>query len=341
MPSFDLVVVGGGIVGLATAYQFGRRIPGRRVIILEKESRLAQHQSGHNSGVVHSGIYYKPGSPRAYNCRAGKRKMEEFCAAEGIAHEVCGKVIVAVDDSELPALARVFERGQANGVQCEMVGPERLRELEPHAAGVRAIHVGETGIVDYRQVCGRLAERIREREGKILTGARVTRMTQRPDSVIVHSTIGDMTAKCVVTCAGLQCDRVTAMSGQELDAKIVPFRGEYYALKPAAYGLCRNLIYPVPDAESHAEVIMSWRILFSVVVACGRLLFRRLRLNWLSERTQSYRRSAACLIVSLGGLSYDTTLIHRPIVSSVACNGASDHWILIMASSPQAHLKRL
>lgn len=249
VPGYDLAVVGGGIVGLAIAYQYGRRFPGRRVVVLEKEPRIAQHQTGHNSGVIHSGIYYKPGSPRATNCRAGKKKLEEFCAAEGIHYEICGKVIVAVDESELPALERLFERGQANGVQCTLIGPEHLRELEPHAAGVRAIHVAETGIVDYRQVCSRLAERICEREGEILTGARVVGLLQRADDVILHSTIGDVTAKCVVTCAGLQCDRVTAMSGRDLEAKIVPFRGEYYALKPEAYHLCRNLIYPVPDPK--------------------------------------------------------------------------------------------
>jgi L-2-hydroxyglutarate oxidase len=249
MPSYDLAVVGGGIVGLAIAYQFGRRFPHCHVVVLEKESQLAQHQTGHNSGVLHSGIYYKPGSPRAANCLAGKKKMEEFCAAEGIAYEICGKVIVAVDDSELPALERLFERGQANGVRCAMIGRERLRELEPHAAGVRAIHVAETGIVDYRQVCERLAERIRERDGEIRIGTRVVGMTQRPDGVVVHSTNGDVIAQCVVTCAGLQCDRVAAMSGQDLGAKIIPFRGEYYALTPEACSLCRNLIYPVPDPK--------------------------------------------------------------------------------------------
>ena len=156
---------------------------------------------------------------------------------------------MAVDDSELPALDRLYERGLANGVQCTMIDPVRLRELEPHAAGVRAIHVAETGIVDYRQVCQCLVKRVVEREGQVLTNTRVTGMTQQPDSVVIHSTAVDVTAKCVVTCAGLQCDRVTAMSDQTLDAKIVPFRGEYYALKPAASHLCRNLIYPVPDAK--------------------------------------------------------------------------------------------
>jgi L-2-hydroxyglutarate oxidase LhgO len=175
--------------------------------------------------------------------------MEAFCAAEEIPFEICGKVIVAVDNAEVPALDQLFERGQSNGVACTMIDSAQLRELEPHAAGVKAIHVSETGIVDYRQVCERLVLRVREREGQVLTNARVTAMTEQPTGVVIHSTAGDVTAKYVVTCAGLQCDRVTVMSGQTLDAKIVPFRGEYYALKPAAHHLCRNLIYPVPDPK--------------------------------------------------------------------------------------------
>src|SRR4051794_21141260 len=247
MQQADVAIIGAGIVGLATAYNLTQRFPGRRVVVLEKEANVAAHQTGHNSGVLHSGIYYKPGSLKAVNCRAGKQAMEAFCASEAIPFEICGKVIVALNESELPALDRLFERGQANGVRCTMIGPERLRELEPHAAGVKAIHVAETGIVDYRQVCERLAERVRERDGQVLTNARVTGMTQQPESVVIHGTAGDVRAKFVVTCAGLYCDRVAAMSGQTLDAKIVPFRGEYYALKPAAHHLCRNLIYPVPD----------------------------------------------------------------------------------------------
>jgi L-2-hydroxyglutarate oxidase len=243
----DVAVIGGGIVGLATAYQLTQQFPNRRVVVLEKEANVAAHQTGHNSGVLHSGIYYKPGSLKAVNCRAGKQAMEAFCAAEAIPFEICGKVIVALNDAELPALDRLLERGLANGVQCTMIGPERLRELEPHAAGVKAIHVAETGIVDYRHVCDRLVTRVREREGQVLTNARVTKLTPQSNSVVIQSTAGEVTAKCVVTCAGLQCDRVTAMSGQSLDAKIVPFRGEYYALKPAAHHLCRNLIYPVAD----------------------------------------------------------------------------------------------
>jgi L-2-hydroxyglutarate oxidase len=247
MKRADVAVIGGGIVGLATAYEFSRKRPDRRVVVLEKEAEVARHQTGHNSGVLHSGIYYKPGSLKAINCRAGKKAMEEFCAAEGIPFEICGKVIVAVDEGELPALVRIYERGQANGVNCEIIDRERLAELEPHAAGVRAVHVPETGIVDYHQVCQRLAERVVEREGEIRTATRVTGMSQNGADVVVKTTAGDLEVRQVVNCAGLQCDRVTSMSGAHPAAKIIPFRGEYYALKPEAHHLCRNLIYPMPD----------------------------------------------------------------------------------------------
>jgi (S)-2-hydroxyglutarate dehydrogenase len=244
---FDLAVVGGGIVGLATAYHFTRRHPGKRVVVLEKEARVAEHQTGHNSGVLHSGIYYKPGSLKASNCRAGKKEMEAFCAAEGIAHEICGKVIVAVDDADLASLQRIFERGQANGVDCVMIDKARLRELEPHAAGVQAIHVPETGIVNYRQVCERLAERTREAGGEVRFNARVTAIHHRSDGVTIASTGGDVTARQLVNCAGLQSDRVARLTGVAPGCQIVPFRGEYFELKPTARKLCRNLIYPTPD----------------------------------------------------------------------------------------------
>lgn len=247
MPSTDVLIVGGGIVGLATAYHLTRDFPGRSLTIVEKESQLAQHQTGHNSGVLHSGIYYKPGSLRAVNCRAGKAAMEQFCAAEGIAYDICGKVIVAISEAELPALARIYERGQANGVKCEMIDRARLLELEPHAAGIQAIHVPEAGIVDFPAVCRRLAQRIQEAGGQIVCEARVGRIEQNHDAIVVETLAGEFVAKYVVTCAGLQSDRVARLSGQPVESKIVPFRGEYFELKPEAQHLCRNLIYPVPD----------------------------------------------------------------------------------------------
>jgi (S)-2-hydroxyglutarate dehydrogenase len=249
MATFDLAVVGGGIVGLATAYRFTRRFPGRRVVLMEKEARVAEHQTGHNSGVLHSGIYYKPGTLKAATCRAGKKAMEVFCAAEGIAHEICGKVIVAVADADLPALQRIYERGQANGVNCALIDKARLAELEPHAAGVKAIHVPETGIVNYRQVCERLAARVREAGGAVVCGAKVTAVKQYSGEVTAVTPAGAFTARQLVNCAGLHSDRVARLTGQDPGAKVVPFRGEYYALKPEAYRLCRNLIYPTPDPQ--------------------------------------------------------------------------------------------
>jgi (S)-2-hydroxyglutarate dehydrogenase len=245
----DVAIVGGGIIGLATAYQLTRHFPGRRILVLEKESQLAFHQTGHNSGVLHSGIYYKPGSLKALNCRAGKKAMEAFCAAEGILHEICGKVIVAVSDADLPALHRIYERGQANGVDCILIDRARLAELEPHAAGVQAIHVPETGIVNYRQVCERLAERVREAGGSIVCQARVTGLERRTDGLTILTTAGEYPAQQLVNCAGLQADRVARLTGADLAARIVPFRGEYYKLRASSWKLCRNLIYPTPDSR--------------------------------------------------------------------------------------------
>jgi L-2-hydroxyglutarate oxidase len=243
----DLIVIGGGIVGLATAWQFLNRFPGRTLRLVEKESQLAQHQTGRNSGVLHSGIYYKPGSLKAVNCREGKRAMEEFCRAENIPFDICGKVIVATDEAELPRLTDILARGQANGVRCEKIGPERLRELEPHAAGLAAIHVPEAGIIDYSLVCERLAQRIREAGGEITLNARVTGFRPQTDATVVETTAGEFSGRQVVNCAGLHCDRVARLSGQRPQVKIVPFRGEYFKLRREAEHLCRTLIYPAPD----------------------------------------------------------------------------------------------
>ena len=247
MTHTNIAIVGGGIVGLATAYNLNQRFPSLHATVLEKEPTVGAHQTGHNSGVLHSGIYYKPGSLRALNCRAGKLAMEAFCAEHGVPYDICGKVIVAVAESEVPALERIFERGQQNGVVCTMIGPERLRELEPHAPGVKAIHVPESGIVNYGQVCRKMADLVRQHGSEIKTGARVTGMQSRERQTIVTTTVGDFEADYVVNCTGLHSDRVARLTGQSPAAQIVPFRGEFYELKPEAQHLCRNLIYPVPD----------------------------------------------------------------------------------------------
>jgi L-2-hydroxyglutarate oxidase len=249
MQQTEIAIIGGGIIGLATAYCLTQQFPGKRIILLEKESELAYHQTGRNSGVLHSGIYYKPGSLKAQNCREGKQALEAFCQREGVAYEVCGKVIMAVDESELPTLERIYERGQANGVQCEIIDRTRLLQLEPHTAGIRAIHVPEAGIVDFKHVCQRMAEHVLQADGAILTQAKVTGIEQSGSRVVLESTAGEVEAKFVVNCTGLHSDRVTRLSGQNIEAQIVPFRGEYYELAPEAEHLCRNLIYPVPDTK--------------------------------------------------------------------------------------------
>ena len=196
MPSHHVAIIGGGIVGLATGYRLIQRFPETRVTVLEKEAEVGAHQSSHNSGVLHSGIYYKPGTLRAANCREGKRAMEAFCDAEGIPYQLCGKVIVAVGEAELPTLETILQRGQANGVRCEMITRERLAEIEPHAAGIRAIHVPEAGIIDFLAVCRRLAEKIVAAGGEVRTGAKVTavrRVTGRVDESLrdSHSRLGE------------------------------------------------------------------------------------------------------------------------------------------------------
>ncbi len=248
MEKAEVIIIGGGIVGLATAYDWTQRFPGKKVLVLEKEAEVAWHQTGRNSGVLHSGIYYQPGSLKARNCLQGKRIMQEFCDRQGIPYALCGKVIVAVDESERPRLRAIYQRGQANGVRCTRVGPERLKELEPAVRGIEAIHVPEAGIVDYKQVSQGLVRCLVDRGGEVITSSRVKAIEPNASGVRVENHRGEVfEAKYVVNCAGLQSDRVTRLSGVRPEAKIVPFRGEYYELKPTAHHLCRGLIYPVPD----------------------------------------------------------------------------------------------
>ena len=246
MQQTDIIIIGGGIVGLATAYQFTLDYPHLKITLLEKEQYLAAHQTGHNSGVLHTGIYYKPGSLKALNCREGKSRMEDFCLKEEIDFEICGKVIVAISEDELPALETIYQRGRTNGVRCEIISLEKLHELEPHVAGIQAVHVPEAGIVDFSQVCERFAERVREREGnKILCSTKVTGIRQT-SRMIIETEKGEFEGRYLVNCAGLYSDKITAMT-QTPGAKIIPFRGEYYKVRPGKNHLCRKLIYPVPD----------------------------------------------------------------------------------------------
>ncbi|HNS39389.1 MAG: L-2-hydroxyglutarate oxidase [Anaerolineae bacterium] len=248
MATTDILIIGGGIVGLATARAISQRYPDRHIVVLEKESTLAYHQTGRNSGVMHSGIYYKPNSLKAINCRVGKKMMEDFCEEQGIEHRMVGKVIVATDEREFPIMDNLLERGKANGVNCEMISRERLLELEPYVtSGLKAIHVPESGIVDYRQVCERLAALLQAAGHSIVTGAEVTEIIERPGELTVITGIGEFTGAFLVNCAGLHSDHVTRMSAGEAPAQIIPFRGEYFELKPEAWHLCNALIYPVPD----------------------------------------------------------------------------------------------
>ena len=247
MALFDAAIIGGGIVGLSTAWQLTRLKPDWKVVVIEKESTLAFHQTGRNSGVIHSGIYYRPGSLRARNCREGKLLLEQFCMEHQIAWKRTGKVIVATQESQLPQLQTIYDRGQQNGVDCQIIDRSRLLELEPHCAGIRAIHVPESGIVDYPGVCQKLGELLRASGAEIFLNACVESMEQRTDSVRVNTSTGIVEARQVINCAGLHSDRVARQSGLPMKELIVPFRGEYFELKPAAEYLCRTLIYPVPD----------------------------------------------------------------------------------------------
>jgi len=246
--TYDVVVVGAGIVGLATARELLRRRPGQRLAVIDKEPRIGAHQTGHNSGVVHSGIYYAPGSLKARLCVAGARELYAYCQERGIPIERCGKVIVATEEAELGRLQALYERGLANGVPgLELIGPERLREIEPHCAGLRAIWSPATGIVDFSEVARHYALDVREAGGEIHTGRELVGLRDDGDAVVLETGAGELRAARVVTCAGLHADRVAALSGGAREPRIIPFRGDYWQLRPDARHLCRNLIYPVPD----------------------------------------------------------------------------------------------
>ena len=247
---YDVAFFGGGIVSLATARALGERAPRARLCIVEKEGQLAQHQSGHNSGVIHSGIYYKPGSYKARLCVEGVRLMKEFCAEQGIRVDPIGKVIVATSEAELPRLQTLFERGTANGVQgLSLIDGGRLREIEPHAAALRAIHSPTTSIVDYGEVAQALARGLLTRGTVIRTGARVSAIHRNGDGFDLSTASGPVGARWLINCAGLYSDVVAQLAGARPGVRIIPFRGEYYIIRPERHDLVRGLIYPVPDPE--------------------------------------------------------------------------------------------
>ncbi len=283
----DICIIGGGIVGLATAYRLTNRHPGKKIVVLEKESFLAKHQTGHNSGVLHSGIYYKPGSLKAINCRKGKLAMEAFCKEHGIEHELCGKVIVALSEEEIPRMEKIYRRGQENGVNCEIIDRKRLLEIEPHAAGIRAIHVPECGIVNYRQVCERMGELISQRDdNELLLGQEVRQIEETSQGLLVKTDQTEIECGFLINCAGLHSDRVARLSGQPVPAKIIPFKGEYYELTQKAKHLCKHLIYPVPDPQFPFLGVHFTRMIDgsvecgpNAVLAFGREAYGKLDLN--------------------------------------------------------------
>jgi (S)-2-hydroxyglutarate dehydrogenase len=244
---FDVAVIGGGIVGLASAMALASDYSAS-VIVVEAEGELGAHQTGNNSGVIHSGLYYKPGSLKARLCTEGRRALVRFCEERNIPFELCGKVVVAINEGELPALDELQRRGTANGLaDLKRLSIEEIREVEPHVAGVAGLVVKETGIVNYKRVAQEYAKVIEENGGAVRTSRRVHAITQKSDALVLHTTQGDVEAQSLVNCAGLHCDRVARMCGLNPGVKIVPFRGEYYQLSNDAWHLCRNLIYPVPN----------------------------------------------------------------------------------------------
>ncbi len=244
----DVIIIGAGIVGLATGLNLIEKHPGIRIIILEKESEVAAHQTGHNSGVIHSGIYYKPGSLKATNCRRGYEKLINFCNENEIPYDLCGKVIVATREDEIPYLETLYKRGSENGLEnLQLLNSQEIKEREPHVYGLQGIFVPQTGIIDYNVVAKKYAEIIEQKGGQILFNSKVTEISEKTDSVEVITNKGVHGAKYVISCAGLQSDKLGRFTNPRLPVKIIPFRGEYYKIKDSKKGLVNNLIYPVPD----------------------------------------------------------------------------------------------
>jgi L-2-hydroxyglutarate oxidase len=244
----DYTIIGGGLVGMGTALALARQCPGSSISLLEKEKQVGNHQSTHNSGVLHAGLYYKPGSLKAKLAVEGIRSMSAFCLDNGVPHEICGKLVIATTPEEVARLRILLERGVQNGLQgLRWLKPEEFKEIEPHTAGLAAVHVSQEGIVDYRAVCDALHRRLTEAGVEVMTGCKVLRLHRETGGWILETNHGQRRSRSIVNCAGLHCDRVAESAGEQRTARIIPFRGEYYQLRPEATHLVKHLIYPVPD----------------------------------------------------------------------------------------------
>lgn len=246
---YDFAIIGGGIVGLSTAMALGERYPNAQILVVEKENQWAFHQTGNNSGVIHSGIYYKPGSFKAKFSRDGSRSMVEFCQKYDIDHEVCGKVIVASNQQELPRLENLYQRGLENGIPVKRISPEEVKEIEPHVSSVGGVQVFSTGIVNYKQVCLKYAELIRNQGGDLRLNTQVLKIVRSGKNQVLETNNGSFETRFVINCAGLHSDRMAKLGKANPEARIVPFRGEYYELVPEKRYLVKTLIYPVPNPD--------------------------------------------------------------------------------------------
>lgn len=285
---FDTAIIGGGIVGLATAYELTRRYPGRTTVLLEKESRLADHQTGHNSGVIHSGVYYKPGSAKARTCIRGGGLLRQFCQAHKVPYKECGKIIIARSEADMAPLQELHRRGTANGVpKLSLLSPQELREVEPHATGLKALHVPTAAIVDYRKVSEALARATSLAGGVIRTGAGVKSIREAKGEVTLETKAGEVQVRNYIACGGLYSDRLVRLSGSRPEAQIVPFRGEYYELVTERTSLVRGLIYPVPDPRFPFLGVHFTRVIGhgveagpNAVLALAREGYRKRDVNW-------------------------------------------------------------
>ncbi|NVK75246.1 MAG: L-2-hydroxyglutarate oxidase [Oceanospirillaceae bacterium] len=303
MSNFDLIVVGGGVIGLATAYKWQLANPQKTVVVLEKERKLAQHQTGRNSGVIHSGIYYKPGSLKATTCFKGYAQIVEFAKKYDIPHDLCGKLIVATSEEELPQIDRILERGKENGLEgLEVIGPERIKEIEPFVGGIKAIRVPQTGIIDYVAFTNKLAELIVEinPESSVVKNQRVLRIRKdSSETSVVKTTEKTYTGKQVVACGGLEADRLAKLDGLTPSMRIVPFRGDYYDLTPKGEHKVKHLIYPVPNPDFPFLGVHFTRMIAGGVECGPNAVF--------SFKREGYNRTSFDLKDTLSALSYGGT----------------------------------